>query len=368
MFLDEATITVRAGSGGDGRVSFHREKFIQRGGPDGGDGGWGGDVVLLGDPGLSTLTDVSRRALYAAEDGAKGGTNNRSGRQGADLVVAVPVGTMVREVVDGRPAREGLLLGEVLVRGQRLLVARGGKGGRGNKVFATSTFQAPRFAEEGGKGEERKVYLELKLLADVGVVGLPNAGKSTFLARVSAATPKIADYPFTTLHPNLGIAELDVDRRLVIADIPGIIEGAHRGLGLGIEFLRHIERTRVLVHLVSVEAALGANGEGGADGLDPSRAVASLVRDFRTIEGELDRYGTVLAAKPRRVALSKADLLPRPAMIALAEGLSRAIRVPVRPISAVTGEGVMDLLQDLDHEVRSARSREDAPPAASSRP
>ena len=359
MFLDEAIITVRAGNGGDGRVNFHREKYIQRGGPDGGDGGWGGDVVLVADPGLTTLTDVSRRAVHAAENGKKGGGNNRTGRQGEDLVVAVPVGTMVREIVEGRPPREGDLLGELLAAGQRLIVARGGKGGRGNPHFATSVFQTPRFAEEGGKGEQRKVYLELKLLADVGVIGLPNAGKSTFLARVSAATPKIADYPFTTLHPNLGIADLGIARRLVIADIPGLIEGAHRGLGLGIEFLRHVERTRVLVHLVSAEGAIPADSA--------IRSVGSLLKNYQTIDEELARYGSGLSEKPTVVALSKIDLLPPGAAERVAGDLAEVIGKPVHPISAVTGAGLRELLLALEKEVRAARTIDAPPPAPAGR-
>src|SRR5688572_22548566 len=238
MFLDEAVITVRSGSGGDGCVSFRREKYIPRGGPDGGDGGRGGSVILRADRNLGTLLDLSRKATYRADDGKKGGGNNRAGRNAPDLIVPVPVGTVVREALAERSPREGSLLGDLLEDGQELVVARGGKGGRGNKAFATPTRQVPREAEEGRPGDERKLYLELKLIADVGLVGLPNAGKSTLLSRLSRATPKIADYPFTTLTPNLGIAEVGDYRRIVIADIPGLIEGAHTGHGLGIEFLR----------------------------------------------------------------------------------------------------------------------------------
>ena len=328
MFLDEAIITVRSGSGGDGCVSFRREKYIPRGGPDGGDGGRGGSVILRADRNLGTLLDLSRKATYRGGDGGRGGGNNRSGRNASDLVVLVPVGTLVREALPDRPPREGHLLGDLLEDGQEIVVARGGKGGRGNKAFATPTRQAPREAEEGRPGEERKLYLELKLIADIGLVGLPNAGKSTLLSRLSRATPKIADYPFTTLTPNLGIAEVGDYRRIVIADIPGLIEGAHTGHGLGIEFLRHIERTSTIVHLVSVEAG------------SPER----MASDYRTIEGELAAYGEALASKPRIVAATKLDTLTEDEGSSLVRSFSDAIGRPVLGISAATGRGLQDLL------------------------
>jgi len=328
MFLDEAIIIVQSGSGGDGCVSFRREKYIPRGGPDGGDGGRGGSVILRADRNLGTLLDLSRKATYRAGDGRKGGGNNRAGRNSPDLVVPVPVGTVVREVAPDRPPREGHLLGDLLGDGQELVVARGGKGGRGNKAFATPTRQVPREAEEGRAGEEKKLYFELKLIADVGLVGLPNAGKSTLLSRLSRATPKIADYPFTTLTPNLGIAEVGDYRRIVIADIPGLIEGAHTGHGLGIEFLRHIERTSTIVHLVSVEAG------------SPERMAA----DYRTVEGELEAYGEALASKPRLVAATKLDTLSEDEGASLVRGFSEAIALPVLGISAATGRGLPDLL------------------------
>jgi GTP-binding protein len=353
MFLDEATILVRSGAGGPGCATFRREKYAPRGGPDGGDGGRGGDVVLRADAGLTTLTDVSRRSIYRAEGGMKGRGANRAGRDGKDLVIKVPVGTVVRESVRGLEPRGGPLVGELLIDQEELVVARGGRGGRGNTRFATSTRQAPRFAEEGGPAEERHLYLELKLLADVGLIGLPNAGKSTLLARVSAATPKIADYPFTTLHPNLGLADLGDYRRLVLADIPGLIEGAHHGQGLGIDFLRHIERTRVLVQLVSAEEVLSA-------GPPPPRreAVASLARNYRTVEEELRQYSPELAEKPRLVALSKVDLLPPEEREPLARALSRTLKRPVRAISGSTGEGVVELLKELVEQVQRAREAE----------
>ncbi len=350
MFLDEALLQVRAGDGGDGCVSFRREKYAPRGGPDGGDGGRGGSVVFRADSSLSTLTDIARRSLYAGENGQRGGGANRSGSAGADLILAVPVGTVVRETLKGLEPKVGPILGELIEPDERLLVARGGKGGRGNQAFATSTRQAPRFAEDGQSGESRKLYLELKLLADVGLIGLPNAGKSTLLSRISAATPKIADYPFTTLHPNLGIVGLGGYRRLVVADIPGLIEGAHQGLGLGIEFLRHIERTRVLVHLISSEAVL--------DAPDLQAAVLLLAERFRTIEGELASYSGQLALKPRSIAISKVDLLPPEAREPLARSLAEAIDRPVRAISGATGEGLVDLLREVDEKVGESKAAE----------
>jgi GTP-binding protein len=328
MFLDEAVITVRSGAGGDGCVSFRREKYIPRGGPDGGDGGRGGSVFLQGRSDLTTLIDISRRAVHRAEDGKPGGGNNRAGRNARDLVIGVPVGTVVREILPDIPPREGPVLGDLLVEGQRLRVARGGKGGRGNKAFATATHQVPREREEGTPGEERKLYLELKLIADVGLTGLPNAGKSTLLSRLSRATPKIADYPFTTLNPHLGIVELGDHERLVFADIPGLIEGAHRGAGLGIDFLRHVERTSILVHLVSCES-------GSAE---------RMAADYRTVEAELASHSESLAAKPRLVAASKLDLLLPEEGEALVMALSREIGAEVLPLSAVTGRGVPELL------------------------
>jgi GTP-binding protein len=368
MFIDEAIFRVRAGSGGNGCVTFRREKYAPRGGPDGGDGGDGGSVTLRADETLSTLTDIARRSVYEAGSGRKGTGALRSGRKGSDLVIDVPVGTIVREVVEGEDPRQGRILGEILTHGQTLRVARGGKGGRGNKAFATSTRQTPRFAEDGEKGQERLIYLELKLLADVGLIGLPNAGKSTLLARVSKATPKIAAYPFTTLYPNLGIAEVGDFRRLVLADIPGLIEGAHQGHGLGIEFLRHIERTRVLVHLVSLEAAIlppspkpgGKKAKAGP----PKEAgrIEALERNFRTIEGELRHYSVALARKPRTVVLSKSDLVPPGEAAGYAARLAEAIGAPVRTISAVTGDGVEDLLRELSDRVREVRESDPPPP------
>jgi GTP-binding protein len=348
MFVDQAQIIVRSGAGGDGCISFRREKYIPRGGPDGGDGGRGGSVILVADPQLSTLVDVSRKSLYAAEAGRQGRGANCHGRSGKDLELHLPVGTLVRLLEEDGQAVEfdedGLspLIADLSGPGQDIVVAHGGKGGRGNRRFAGATRQTPRIAEDGGPSVVRRLALELKLLADVGLIGLPNAGKSTLLSRISAANPKIANYPFTTLHPVLGIAELSEMRRLVFADIPGLIEGAHEGHGLGIDFLRHVERTRVLVHLVSAEAA------GGED---------ELVSNFHTIESELAGFNEELARKPRLVVLSKGDLMPPDDAENLARSLSESIGLKVRLISSVTGAGlpaflnaVDGLIQELEHQ------------------
>jgi GTPase len=285
MFLDQATIEVAAGSGGAGAVSFRREAFIPHGGPDGGDGGKGGDLVIEADAHLSTLLDYRYRRSYAAERGADGSGSNRTGRSGADLVLGVPPGTVLRD------AETGEQIGELVRPGDRVVVARGGRGGRGNARFATATNQAPRRADWGEEGESRTLELELKLIADVGLVGEPNAGKSTFLASISRATPKIADYPFTTLTPNLGVVQLSDSRSFVLADIPGIIEGAHQGKGLGLQFLRHIERTRTLAFMIP------------ADALEPQD-------EFEKLRTEVGSYSEGLLEKPYCVVFTKSDLLP----------------------------------------------------------
>ncbi len=283
MLIDQAKIRVRAGKGGDGVVHFRREKYVPRGGPDGGDGGKGGDVILQVVPTLNTLSSFRHQTSYRAEDGAKGAKQNMTGRSGADLVISVPPGTLV---IDDDNQE---LLGDLVEPGQQLLAARGGRGGRGNTHFANSVRQAPRVAERGEPPQERNLRLELKLIADIGIVGVPNAGKSTFLAAVSNAKPKIAPYPFTTLEPNLGVVSLDEDTSLVLADIPGLIEGAHQGVGLGHDFLRHIQRTRVLIHLL--------------DGL-----AADPLLDLAQINSELALFDPDLAEKPQVVALNKIDL------------------------------------------------------------
>ncbi len=283
MFVDEAKIYVRSGKGGNGMVHFHREKYVARGGPDGGDGGRGADVYLEVVPTLNTLISFRHRNRYIAESGANGGPNNMTGRSASDLVIPVPPGTLVYQ------AEDGSLLGDLVEAGQRLLIAKGGRGGRGNQHFATSSRQAPRIAEKGEPAEEINLRLELKLIADVGIVGMPNAGKSSLLAAVSNAQPKVANYPFTTLEPNLGVVELDLDTSMVLADIPGLVEGAHMGVGLGDAFLRHIQRTRVLIHLL--------------DGLSENP-----LADFSQINSELALFDPKLGIKPQIVVLNKLDL------------------------------------------------------------
>jgi GTP-binding protein len=318
VFVDEVEIHVRAGDGGRGCVSFRREKFVPRGGPNGGDGGRGGSVILEADEGLGTLLDFRYRRHYAAPRGRHGEGSDRHGATGADLRLRVPVGTTVRD------HRTGLLLGDLTRHGERLAVARGGRGGRGNARFATATHRAPRHAEPGEPGEERTLRLELRLLADVGVVGFPNAGKSTLVARLSAARPKIADYPFTTLVPTLGLVRLTEDRSFVIADVPGLIPGAAAGKGLGLRFLRHLERTRLLVHLLDLDPTTGR---------DP-------VEDWRTIQAELTAYSPELARRPQLLAANKTDLEGAAPRLARVVAFARRRRLPVFALAARTGHGL----------------------------
>ena len=323
------TLDVAAGSGGRGAVSFRHEKFVPRGGPDGGDGGRGGRVILDVDLGETTLSQYRQRRRFRAEDGRPGGPARRTGADGADLVLRVPPGTVATDAASAE------LLGDLTTAGQRLTVAAGGAGGRGNAHFATPTRQAPRLGELGGRGEARQVHLELKLIADIGLVGLPNAGKSTLLAAATGAHPKIAAYPFTTLHPNLGVAELGDGRSLVLADVPGLIEGAHAGAGLGIEFLRHLERTRVLVHVVDCS--------GGAD---------SVRRAIEQVGEELRAFSPALAARPALVALNKIDLVEaRQAAADLERELPGAL-----PISAAAGTGVSALIDAAARLVDQTRA------------
>ena len=324
MLIDSAIIFVRSGKGGDGCLSFRRAKFEPKGGPDGGDGGNGGSVVLVATAGVDTLLDLSGRHHHHAEDGQAGQGKQRHGRKGADLEVPVPPGTLIYEEPDGT------LVDDLAQAGRRLVMARGGKGGFGNEHFKSPTNQAPRQTTAGEPAVGRTLRLELKLIADVGLIGKPNAGKSTLLSRVSGARPKIADYPFTTLEPNLGIAELSSDRRLVIADVPGLIEGAATGHGLGIEFLRHIERTRVLVHLIEVDPV---------DGSDP-------VQNYHTICNELASYSPQLAVKPQLLALAKMDLMPTEERRAEAvKSIQKATGVRTLPVSSVCGIGLRALLE-----------------------
>lgn len=337
-FVDEAWISVTSGRGGDGCLAFRREKYVPRGGPDGGDGGRGGHVILHAQSQVSTLLDIGRSRAYRAPAGQPGRGKNQTGRNGEDLVIDLPVGTLVRD------RGTGTLLVDLDHPGMTFRIAVGGQGGRGNKSFATATHQTPREWEPGEDGQTFELDLELKLVADVGLLGLPNAGKSTFLSRVSAAHPRIADYPFTTLAPQLGIVELDSERRLVVADIPGIIEGAHEGVGLGLEFLRHLERTRALLHL-----------------LDPfDRTLEQLIEDHRVIRGELDQYGTIFAGRPKLTAVNKGDLMPPEEHAALVRGLEDVVGEPVVGISAVTGVGVPVLLDRLWRIVVEARSAAEA--------
>jgi GTP-binding protein len=333
MFIDQAKIQVRAGKGGDGVVHFRREKYVPRGGPDGGDGGKGGDVILEVVPTLNTLSSFRHQARYQAEDGANGAKQKMSGRSGTDLIVPVPPGTVV---IDDDSQE---VLGDLVAAEQRLVVAHGGRGGRGNVHFANAVRQAPRIAERGEPPEERNLRLELKLIADIGIVGVPNAGKSTFLAAVSNAKPKIAPYPFTTLEPNLGVANLDEETSLVLADIPGLIEGAHQGVGLGHDFLRHIQRTRVLIHLL--------------DGL-----AADPVLDLAQINSELALFDPDLANKPQVVALNKIDLPDvQERWPEIAPRLKRK-GYEAFAISAVAGTNVRQVLY------RAAQLLEEAPPPA----
>lgn len=335
-FIDECRVSVRGGDGGRGCSSFRREKFVPRGGPDGGNGGDGGSVWFEGDRGLTTLYDVRFRKHCRAPRGAHGQGSLKTGRRGEDLVVRVPLGTEVREDESGK------LLCEILQHGQRFCAARGGRGGRGNTCFKSSTNQAPTFAEPGEPGTEAWLRLELKVLADVGLLGFPNAGKSTLISRVSAARPKVASYPFTTLRPHLGVVEVD-DTRFAIADIPGLIPGAHEGAGLGHQFLRHVERTRVLLHL-----------------LDPMSGDAerSPSADHATLRRELELYSADLAARRELVCLSKADLVPDPAeRERITAPLVRA-GVEVGWISAVTGEGIPELVQRLSREIAELDAQE----------
>jgi GTP-binding protein len=333
MYFDEAVIQVRSGDGGDGAVHFRREKYVPRGGPDGGDGGRGGDVILQVDSKLNTLLGFAHKRKFAAENGGKGQGRDMRGKTAPPLFVAVPPGTVVREAATGE------LLGDLTEAGQVLVVARGGRGGRGNARFATSSNQTPRVAERGAPGEELTLKLELKLIADIGVVGVPNAGKSTFLASVTAAKPKIAPYPFTTLTPNLGVADLG-DRTLILADIPGLIEGAHRGVGLGFDFLRHIQRTRVLIHLLD-----------GA-GQDP-------LADFSQINTELSLFDEAILQKPQIVALNKMDLPEAQERWPQVQAELEKRGYTALAVSAVAQIGVRDLLY------LAARTLETAPiPAA----
>lgn len=329
MFADRAKIYIKSGKGGDGHVSFRREKYVPNGGPDGGDGGHGGDVIFEVDEGLNTLTDFRHIRKYCAENGQEGGKKNCRGKDGQDIVIKVPEGTVIKE------ANSGKVITDMSGENRRFVILTGGKGGNGNQHYATSTMQAPKYAQPGQPAKELELMLELKVIADVGLVGFPNVGKSTFLSRVTNARPKIANYHFTTLNPNLGVVDLDGAKGFVIADIPGLIEGASEGVGLGHEFLRHIERTRVMIHIVDA---------AGSEGRDP-------IEDIYAINKELANYNEEIAKRPQVIAANKIDMIYEgdedPVEKIRKEFEPKGIKV--YPISAISGEGVRTLLYDVNN-------------------
>jgi GTP-binding protein len=337
LFVDQVKVTLIAGKGGDGCVSFRREYRVPKGGPDGGRGGDGGNIYLISDPNLNTLAYFRFHPINKAKKGANGQGSNKQGKRGKDLYLKVPVGTVVKDAISG------VLLYDFLKPGDVFLAARGGRGGRGNASFATSTHQTPREFEKGKPGEEKELILELKLIADVGLVGFPNVGKSTLISRISAAKPLIADYPFTTLVPNLGVVDVDEERSFVVADIPGLIEGAHQGHGLGIQFLRHIERTKILVHLIDVSPYSGR---------DP-------VDDYRVIQNELKAFKPELLERPQLIVANKIDLVGENSdnLDALSK-LARKERKPFLAISALTGKGLKELVNLLVEQLTREKLRE----------
>jgi len=342
MFIDEARIKVKAGDGGNGCMAFRREKFVPRGGPSGGDGGRGGDVILEASQSHNTLIHFRYNPEHKGERGRHGEGSNCSGREGADVILKVPVGTVAYDETTGE------LIHDFQHPGERIVLCHGGRGGRGNQHFATSTHQAPREHELGFPGEERLVRLELKLLADAGLVGYPNAGKSTLISRISASRPKIADYPFTTLEPNLGVVtvgEAPHEESFVVADIPGLIEGAHLGAGLGVQFLRHIERTRLLVHVVDVSDASGRP--------DP-------VEDYKVIEAELKSFGHGLDEKPQIIVASKIDVA-NPDKLKKLQTMAKRRKLQLYAISAVTGQGIDPLKYALAERIRTLRETQAEP-------
>jgi GTPase len=331
MFIDEAKIWVKAGDGGNGCLSFRREKYIPKGGPDGGDGGRGGDVYFETDENLDTLLDFAGKHHWQAKNGKDGEGSNKHGADGQDLVIKVPPGTLIYDM------DTDLMLKDMNKAGMKVCICDGGKGGKGNKAFATSINQAPRKTTSGQNGQERNIRLELKLIADVGLVGMPNAGKSTLISRCSKARPKIADYPFTTLEPVLGIVELSGFRRFVMADIPGLIEGAHAGVGLGFDFLKHIERTSILVHILDIMPI---------DGSDP-------INNYNAIREELSKYSKVLAEKPEFIIANKIDLDPDGKIV---KKIKKKLKKEIIPISAVTGNGISKLIELLWQKVKEVKN------------
>lgn len=336
MFTDYVKINVKSGDGGNGAVSFRREKYVAAGGPDGGDGGKGGDVYFFVDPDANTLVDFRFKKKFKAENGKNGEGAHRYGRSGEDLHIGVPIGTIIRD------AETNQVLADLSEKGQEELILPGGRGGKGNSHFATSTRQAPRFSQDGEKGLEKEIVLELKLLADVGLVGFPNVGKSTFLSRTTSATPKIANYHFTTLEPNLGVVKSSYGDSFVIADIPGIIEGASQGTGLGLQFLRHIERTRLLLHVIDVS---------GTEGRNP-------VEDFNTINEELKQYSEKLAARKQIIVANKIDSMQDENLYKELEKMAKEKGIEIYKISAVTGEGIEELLKHVS-EILKTLPKED---------
>ena len=336
-FIDEAKIYVKSGDGGKGCVSFRREKHVPRGGPDGGDGGKGGDVVIVASRSRHTLLDLKFRQHHMAKRGGQGGGNNKTGKSSRDVKVMVPVGTLVKD------AETGEVLVDLITDGQKYIVARGGIGGKGNARFATSTNRAPRYSQDGKEGEEKRIGLELKLLADVGIIGLPNAGKSTLISKVSSARPKIAKYPFTTLRPNLGVVRYGNFETFVIADIPGLIKGAHQGQGLGTKFLRHIERTTFLLHLLDIS----------------KDSHSSIWEDFKTVNDELTLFSPALIEKPQIVALNKIDILATKEKVEKEIDIFKKHGIKLFPISAVTGKGVDILIKEIAKELQKWQKRED---------
>lgn len=329
MFADRATIIIKSGKGGNGHVSFRREKYVPNGGPDGGDGGKGGDVIFVVDEGLNTLTDFRHKRKFAAQSGEEGGKKNCHGKNGEDLILKVPAGTVIKD------AESGKVIADMSGDNKRQVILRGGRGGLGNQHYATATMQAPKYAQPGGEAIELEVKLELKVIADVGLVGFPNVGKSTLLSRVTNAQPKIANYHFTTLQPNLGVVDLDGAKGFVIADIPGLIEGASEGVGLGLEFLRHIDRTKVMIHVVDA---------AGTEGRDP-------IADIRAIEKELAAYDPELLKKPQVIAANKVDAIygdENEIIKALKEEFEKD-NIKVFPISAVSGKGLKELLYHVNN-------------------
>ncbi|MEN9722328.1 MAG: spo0B-associated GTP-binding protein [Pseudomonadota bacterium] len=363
-FIDEAKIKLSAGRGGPGCVSFRRETFAPRGGPDGGEGGAGGDVILTASDQLTTLQDFRFKREYQAPSGEHGSGSNKSGRDGQDIELRVPVGTLIRD------SDSGELLVEFLEAGQKWLACKGGRGGKGNAHFVSSTFQAPRFAQPGEEGEFKEVTLELKLLADAAILGFPNAGKSTLISRISAARPKIADYAFTTLTPNLGVVSMPEYQSFVVADIPGLIEGAHRGMGLGHRFLKHIERTRVFIHLLDGTKFLEDVTKPGESALD--EAVDELIGRYQTIRKELGLFNEALLHKPEIVAINKVDLFEsNPEMIEKARLTLRQRLASIRGVnpidqepyilSGVSGRGIPELLQTVFEQIRAGWEAEKTP-------